>query len=103
MLASFVDTISDSPDGAGSTLELDLSVAWISVSNTDAVKSVDTITNAGVSVDSICDSPGGASFEHDFSVASNSLSTDAGESVDTISDSPDVAGSHRLSSSDKSA
>jgi hypothetical protein len=101
MLASFVDTISDSPDRAGSSFERDLSVAWISVS-TDAVESVDTITDAGVSVDSICDSPGGAGSEHDFNVASNSVSTDAGESVDTISDSPDVAGSHRLSSSENS-
>jgi hypothetical protein len=42
MLASL---ICDSQDGAGSSLERDLSVASISVSSTDADKSVDPISD----------------------------------------------------------
>jgi hypothetical protein len=50
MLASFVETISVSPDRDGSTLERDLSVASIRVS-----------TDAGESVDTTSDSPDGVS------------------------------------------
>jgi hypothetical protein len=56
-----VDTISDSPDGAGSTLEHEFSVASISV-----------FTDAGDCVVRISDSQdcAGSSMEHEFSVAS---------------------------------
>jgi hypothetical protein len=66
---SFIDTINDSPDGAGSTLEHD--------------------------PNTISDFPDGSSssLEQGLSVASVSFSTDPGESVDASIESPDGASS----------
>jgi hypothetical protein len=119
---SFIDTINDSPDGAGSTLERDPNTisdfpdgSSSSLEQGLSVASVSFSTDPGESVDASIESPDSASsslerfdqlcwllarapfqccsLDRDLSVASVSFSTDAGESDDKISDTQDSASS----------